>query len=403
MDESAAGAGPRSDADLITAAASGDTVAYGVLHERHNAAARSLAGLLSADPAEAEEIAADAFARLYSEIRERSGPSVALRPRLFLAVRWSAYRRWPVQQAGPGLPGTSGDADAAQDSQEPMFAAPAVGGMIRSPLNSAYLSRPQRSRAVLWHLDTEQIGPAETATILGLTQDGVFEFAGEARAGLRQSYLSQYVAGTTREDCASAMATLGTRAEGQLAGLDEPAVAQHLSACPGCRAAVGDLSDLGESLRRVVAPIYLGSAAAAYLQASLGGLHWTGERSRPAGPAPRSRRALAAACGLLAAGAATGLALTLTGAAGPGQHAAAQDRPAAVTPSSPLGSAPTGPPGSASAGPAPGPTPAGSPASASPSPSPVATAPGSPSPQPTVPLPTPTSARHHRHHHFPFP
>jgi DNA-directed RNA polymerase specialized sigma24 family protein len=407
MDESAAGAAPRSDAELITAAASGDTAAYGVLRERHKAAARSLAGLLSADPAEAEEIAADAFTRLWGEIRERSGPAVALRPRLFLAVRWAAYRRWPVQQAGPGLPGAGGEADTAQDSQEPMFAAPAVAGMIRSPLNSAYLSRPQRSRAVLWHLDTEQTGPAETAAILGLTQDGVFEFAGEARAGLRQSYLSQYVAGTQREDCASAMATLGTRAEGQLTGLDEPAVAQHLSACPGCRAAVGDLSDLGESLRRVVAPIYLGSAAAAYLQASLGGLHWTGERSRPTGPAPRSRRVLAAACGLLAAGAATGLALALTGAAGPAQHTAAQDRPPAVTPSSPPGSAPAGLPGSASAGPAPGAgpsgtaTPAGSPASASPSPSPTATAPGSPSPRPTVPLPTP--ARHHRHHHLPFP
>jgi DNA-directed RNA polymerase specialized sigma24 family protein len=400
MDESAARAAPRSDAELITAVASGDTAAQGVLRERHRAAARSLAGLLSADPAEAEEITADAFAGLLHEIRERSGPAVALRPHLFLAVRWAAYRRWPVQQAatmgepagpgpaGPAPAGTARAADTAQEPQEPMFAAPALADMVRSPLNGAFLSRPQRSCAVLWHLDVEQIGPAETAAILGLTQDGVFEFAAEARAGLRQSYLSQYVAGTARADCASAMATLGTRAEGQLTGLDEPTVAQHLGACRYCQAAAGDLSDLGESLRRVVAPIYLGAAAAAYLQASLGGLHWTRERPRTTGTARQpSRRLLAAACGLLAAGAATGLALTLTATASPPQHTAAQDRPAAVTrPSGSPAAAPTAPPDSPPTGRAPGSGLSGSsgtatspsPAPASPSPSPVATSPGSP-------------------------
>lgn len=395
MDESAAQAVSRSDAQLITAAAAGDTAAYDVLSERHAAAARSLAGLLSADPAEAEAITTDAFTRLRYELRVGSGPLAALRPHLFLAVRWAAYRRLRPEEAQAA---GGRDADTGPDSQEPLFVAPAVRDLVWSPLNRAFLSRPERSRAVLWHLDVEQIGPAQTAAILGLTQEGVFEFAGDARAGLRQSYLSQYVAGTPREHCASAMAALGTRADGQLTGLGEPAVAQHLGDCPDCQAAVGELSDLGQSLGRVIAPIYLGTAAAAYLQASLGGLHWTRERPRVTRSAPRSRRTLAVACGLLAAGAATGLALMLTATAGPGQHTAAQDQPAAAArPSSQPGSVPTG---SLPAGSVPSASPtAPSPGPASPSPSPVAT---SPSPQPTVPLPSPTPPRHHHHHHPPF-
>jgi DNA-directed RNA polymerase specialized sigma24 family protein len=405
-------AAQRSDAELITAAASGDAAAYSVLRERHEAAARSLAGLLSSDPAEAQEITADAFTRLHNSLREVSGPKAALRPQLFIAVRWAAYRRLPGQPPGtagehadPAPAGAGRDADASQESQEPLFVAPGLADLVRSPLNRAFLSRPERSRAVLWHLDVEQIGPAETAAILGLTQEGVFEFAGEARAGLRQSYRSQYLAETPQEDCASAIAALGTGADGQLTGALEQAVAQHLRACAECGAIVSDLSDLGESLRRVVAPIYLGAAAPTYLQASIGGLHWTLDRPRKANAAPRSRRVLAVACGLLAAAAATGLALILTGTSGPSRNTAADSRPAATGPhSSPAASAPS-PPGAApttSAPPAVSPTqppatPSTTPAPAPPSPT---TSP-SPSPQPTSPGPSPSPTpppRHHRHH-----
>lgn len=411
MDGSADEAAHRSDAELITAAASGDAAAYGVLRERHEAAARSLAALLSSDPAEVQEITADAFTRLHNSLREGSGPRAALRPQLFIAVRWAAYHRLPAQQPGtagpradPASAGAGRDADATQESQEPLFVAPDLADLVRSPLNRAFLSRPERSRAVLWHLDVEQIGPAETAAILGLTQEGVFEFAGEARAGLRQSYRSQYLADTPREDCASAIAALGTGTDGQLTGAREHAVAEHLRACPDCPPIVSDLSDLGQSLRRVVAPIYLGAAAPAYLQASIGGLHWTLDRSRQANAAPRSRRVLAVAGGLLAAAAATGLALILTGTSGPTRNTAAQNRPTAGTHSSPSASAPS-PPGATpttSAPPTVSPTQAPAGPSTAPAPAPPSpTTSPSPSPQPTSPGPSPTPTpppRHHRHH-----
>ena len=63
-----------SDAELITAVREGDTSAYGVLYERHAAAARTVARQYVRSTADADDVVSDAFARTLSVLQGGGGP-----------------------------------------------------------------------------------------------------------------------------------------------------------------------------------------------------------------------------------------------------------------------------------------------------------------------------------------
>ncbi len=473
MDKSSAQAVPGGDAELIRAVASGDAAAYVGLHERHVAAARSLAGLVVADPAEAEQVLSEAFTRLRDALRRGTGPQEALRPYLLTAVRRVARERIDAGRAdtgrtdagqpGVGQPGVGrpaaesaesaeradpaegaeaaepGKAAASQpDLGEPLLIDPAIADLAGTPLARAFMSLPDRWRAALWHTAIEQAAPADAAAILGLTAEGAAELDGQARAGLIRAALMLQRSGLTREDCTAAVSGLDADPDGTLTGFDDRPVQAHLRGCRECRAAAFELADLGRSLRRVVAPIILGSATAAYLARGgasagpagrtaaagvtggvtsgvTGGLRRMGQAPRRIGQVPRQQRVLAGGGLLLAAFAVTGLALLLTAGGGPPQasphQVAAGPSP---TPASRVAPAPSSAPAPArhraattsriaqparSVSPAPSPT----------APSPTAPSPTTPSPTtpvPTLPVPTPTPVPFptppHRHHRHPF-
>lgn len=454
---------PRSDADLITAIGSGDGAAYDMLHERHVAAARTLAAQFSADPAEAEEIVSRTFAQLHAMLGEGRGPRVTLRPYLFAAIRHSARQQLGGETTGaggrtvaadagataagspegapgeamaemasepaaemasepaaeaasepaaetPGEPaadtaGEPGDEAASEtgdeatvaaasepagagaaeagtpDTGEPPFADGDIADLVRSPLYLAFMSLPERLRAVLWHAEIEQSDTAEMAAIFGLTPDGVADWGREACAALREAYLSQHPAADAADE-----------------------------------AEVAEVADPGEPLRNDVAPVFLGTAAAAYLSAVqttatesghvLGGLIWMRPVPKQPGRRALHRRVLVAGGIALGLFAAAGLVLAL--ASVPSSPVAAHQhrlvaaparssRAAAPSPSP----APTSTPSAAAdtlsnpATPTPSATPDPTP-SATPSPRPTTTPslPVSPSPSP-APCPT-ILDRHHR-------
>ncbi|HEY1094865.1 MAG TPA: sigma factor, partial [Glycomyces sp.] len=70
----------RSDPELIAATRGGDTTAYAELYERHVHSARRLARILSRDPAGADDLVSEAFAKLLHTFREGGGPDLAFRP-----------------------------------------------------------------------------------------------------------------------------------------------------------------------------------------------------------------------------------------------------------------------------------------------------------------------------------
>lgn len=413
--ESASQALPNSDAELIKAVASGNAAAYATLHERHMPAARILARQLVPSPAEAEEVLSETFVRLHEVLRRGDGPAEALRPFLLTAVRRVAHERHSTTLAGTG--------EEILGIGEPLFVDPEAAELESTPLALAFRGLPERQRAVLWHTEIERGDPAEAAALLGVTADGVASLGDQARAGLNQAYLTQYATGLAREDCKAAVGKLGLHLADATRGADESMVQRHLRGCRECRTTAIELAACSRSLRRTVAPIFLGPAAAAYLAAvevppAPSGLADAGQRllrqaQRQIAQAPhrfrgatRQQQTLAGGVALLAAFGVTGLALTLTANASP--QSPAQHRAAAVASPSPSTGAessssqpePVRP--VATTMPAKKPTATPSP-TASPSPSPTPSPSPSPSPSPTpTPTPSPTpSPPHHRHHHPP--
>jgi len=452
MDESSSPP-PGGDAELIGAIASGDSAAYVTLHERHVAAARSLARQLVTSPAEAEDVVTETFTRLDAVLRQGGGPDAAVRPYLLAAVRRVAGERFggpPAEApeapaaaraevpAGPPAKIPPGQAEAAAAKAEVrigqpaeaaglgelMLSDPATAELASERMARAFLSLPGRQRAVLWHTVIEQADPGQAAVVLGVAADGVAELREQARADLSRAYLKLYLSGLTREDCRSAAAKLDLHLSRAGRRPNEGKVQRHLRGCRDCRGVAVELVGLNRSLRRVVAPIVLGPATQAYLAAAAaaagpaagaragspaqaaaraaaaagawaaGGLSRVRQAPARIRQAPQQRQALAAGAVLLAASAATGLALTLaantsppSGAPNPAGAAAAAPSPAVAVPL-PL-PAPSRTRSAATPAPVQSPAPASSasmvPASAA------------------SPAPSPLPDHHHRrrHHHHP--
>ncbi len=255
---------PPGDADLIAASRTGDATAYGTLYRRHAAAARNLARQLVRGQAEADNVVAETFAKILDLLRRGGGPEGAFRPYLLTAVRRAAYDRHRAERRQVVT-----DEMEAFDPGVP-FADPAVADLERTMIARAFASLPQRWQAVLWHTEIEGARPAEVATLLGLTANGVAALAYRAREGLRQAYLQMHLSGAARAECRPVAAKLGPYLRGGLAKRDAAMVAAHLDRCADCRRIFAELGDVNVALKAVVAPVVLGPAAVAYMASAAG-------------------------------------------------------------------------------------------------------------------------------------
>jgi RNA polymerase sigma factor (sigma-70 family) len=380
-----------SDAALITAVRSGDADAYGILYERHCAAARRVARQITSSPADVDDVVAETFVRVLAAIRRGGGPAEAFRPYLVTAARRVALdqvrgQRTQVPTDGAKLP----------DPGEP-FADPAEASLERSLVARAYASLPERWSAVLWHTEIEQAKPAEVALLLGISPNSVAALRYRAREGLRQAYLQMHLSRIPAE-CQPVAGKLGAFVRGALSSRDAHQVVDHLSRCDDCTVAHTELVAINKTMRGVLAPVILGGQAAAYLAhgaahgslaaAAAGGfrtgLEWLGKLWL--------RPVLPVAAGVAVAAIAVPTVTFLHPQPIPPGPAGAIGRTAAGRPVRTGQSAPPGrsraplpdpspdPSGKASTRPSPRPSPNRSP-SRSPAPSPT----GTPSPQPTGP------------------
>jgi RNA polymerase sigma factor (sigma-70 family) len=255
---------PPSDADLIAASRTDDAAAYDTLYRRHAAAARNLARQLVRGQAEADDVVAETFAKILDLLRRGGGPEGAFRPYLLTAVRRAAYDRHRAERRQVVT-----DQLEAFDPGVP-FADPAVADLERTMIARAFASLPPRWQAVLWHTEIEGARPAEVATLLGLTANGVAALAYRAREGLRQAYLQMHLSGAARAECRPVAAKLGAYVRGGLAKRDAAMVAGHLDHCADCRRIFAELGDVNVALKAIVAPVILGPAAAAYMASAAG-------------------------------------------------------------------------------------------------------------------------------------
>lgn len=243
---------PQSDAQLLHAVRGGNATAYRLLRERHAAAARALAGQFVRDEEEIEDVVAEAFTRVLDEVGRGGGPESAFRTYLLGVVRRTVHDRTRVTPAPP-------------DPAPP--ADPVSARLEGSLIAQAYLSLPERWRAVLWHTEVENARSADVAPLLGLSANGVAALAYRAREGLRQAYLQTYLTGAPPAECKTVLGKLGAYVRGGLTRRESRAVDEHVRDCPNCNTVLRELTDVTRGLRTVVGPLVLGAAATGYLEA----------------------------------------------------------------------------------------------------------------------------------------
>jgi RNA polymerase sigma factor (sigma-70 family) len=248
------------DAELIEAVRHGDVEAYGLLYRRHATAAAGLARQLTGSWAEADDLVAEAFAKVLDVLRAGGGPDSAFRAYLLTTLRNTLYDRsrrdrkleWSedMTRHDPGVPW--------EDT--------AVAALENSLAARAFHRLPERWQTVLWHTEVEQESPAEVAPLLGLTPNGVAALAYRAREGLRQAYLQEHLADGVGREHEATVNRLGAWARGGLTPRQRARVEAHLATCADCRALARELEDVNAGLRGVIAPLVLGTAVAgAYL------------------------------------------------------------------------------------------------------------------------------------------
>jgi RNA polymerase sigma factor (sigma-70 family) len=250
------------DLELITQVRSGTVDAYGDLYERHVGSAYRLARQLSRSTAEADDLVAEAFAKVLDTLRDGRGPDSAFRAYLLTALRHIAYDKTrhdrKLEFAEDVTEVGSTEAVSVQ------FKDTAVAGLERSLAAKAFARLPERWQAVLWHTEIEGMSPADVAPMLELSANGVSALAYRAREGLRQAYLQVHLAESTDARCWATVDRLGAWTRGGLSKRETAQVETHLDECERCRALAAELADVNGALRAVVAPLVLGVGAAGY-------------------------------------------------------------------------------------------------------------------------------------------
>jgi RNA polymerase sigma factor (sigma-70 family) len=259
-------------------------------------------------PDVADDIVAEAFARVLAAIQAGGGPDHAFRPYLLAAVRnlandWIAARRRVTvigdldEEAGDRsallTSGFSGDAETEAEAR-------AEARLIVR----AFSRLPERWRRVLWQLEVEGKAPAEVAPVFGLSGNGVSALAMRAREGLRQAYLQEHIGTNIPASCRACAEDLGAGARGRLSPRRQAAMQAHLGHCPACQDLFTELSELNRKLGTILAPITLAGTSAALhggrhvLRTGLAA-HWRAMRWHPVTAATGAAASVAVAGGML--------------------------------------------------------------------------------------------------------
>lgn len=244
-----------SDAELILQVRAGDTQAYGEIFSRHHAAAVRLARRYARNASDAEDLAAEGFANVFTAITGGSGPDAFFRAYLFTSISRLAAR-------GNSKASRQTLSDEMEKYEgEQVYDDPVMAGFESDTVSKAFGTLPERWQAVLWYTEVDGMAPAAVAPLLGLSANGVSALALRAREGLRQAYLQAHVDASAIEDkCAPFADKLGAHARGALSPRNEAKVSEHLEECPWCTAALLQIKDVGYGMRGIVFPLVTGLA-----------------------------------------------------------------------------------------------------------------------------------------------
>ncbi|MBE1580554.1 RNA polymerase sigma factor [Amycolatopsis roodepoortensis] len=176
------------DMDLIAAVRAGDSEAYGILFQRHHAAALRYARKHTRSCVVAEDAVMDAFIAIFLVLQGQNGPRKKFRRYLFRTVRNAVGLNWRDGRHLLLVPSTEDVLHGASPSPETIVHDRADAVEQRERADAALSQLPDRWRQVL-HLTTIAKRPiGEVAKIFGLSPNATSALAGRARRGYRERF-----------------------------------------------------------------------------------------------------------------------------------------------------------------------------------------------------------------------
>ncbi|WP_181030612.1 sigma-70 family RNA polymerase sigma factor [Clavibacter michiganensis] len=241
----------QTDTELIAAVREGDRRAAGILWARHAPAASRMARV-RVGWSEAEDIVAEAFARILSTLRSGAGPVELFRPYLYAVVKNLIVRE---RRRRSRLCDEGTDFEQFE-SDDPVIdpAARLSDQDDRRVLGRALDSLPKRWQAVLCYLEVEGMRPREVAELVGLNAGAVSSLAYRARRALRAAWVQQHVdPRTSPAACRPTLSSLGSYVAGTLSPAGRHRLEQHVLSCVSCPRVLADArrasGEFGGSLR----------------------------------------------------------------------------------------------------------------------------------------------------------
>lgn len=229
------------DDQLLALTRSGHPDAYAVLYGRYRYAAIRLARHLGQKD-DADDVAAESFARMLDLLNRGKGPERAFRAYLFTTVRHECGRRAKSRQRV--LPSD----DPEQKDRSLRLVPEQLDDFERATIRAAYESLPRRWRTVLWHLDVEGRKPQELGPMLELSPNSVSALVYRARSGLRDAYLQQHVSSGGRSSCEAYRAKLSSFVRQTASPTDRKKIRAHLQTCDECVAVYRDLREVNREV-----------------------------------------------------------------------------------------------------------------------------------------------------------
>jgi RNA polymerase sigma factor (sigma-70 family) len=204
-----------------------------------------------ANKADAEDIAQEAFLKVTAAMERGNGPEAMFRPYLLRAIRTAAADRWNEQVKETPTDNT-GDTPVEDASLAALLHRDDPELVMK-----AFQSLPHRWMTVLWHAEVEREPPRRIAPILGIEPGAVSALLLRARKGLREAYLNAYASAPPRSECEPTFPYLAATVLGTSSARDRRKVKEHTRDCEDCAKVMAELTDVGATMRGILAPLLL--------------------------------------------------------------------------------------------------------------------------------------------------
>ncbi|MEU7524391.1 sigma-70 family RNA polymerase sigma factor [Saccharothrix sp. NPDC042600] len=240
----------QSGRQLVGAVRGGCSGAFGTLYRQHREAAYRLARQLVRSAADADDLVSATFMKVLVVLRRGGGPDLdgCFRSYLLTVLRHTAYDKC---REGRAVVLTDDVATVAPQATAVPFQDTVVDRLEQSFAVKAFSRLPVGWRTVLRYTEIDGRTPADLATVLGLTANGVAALSYRAREGLRRAYVQQHV-GVVDGACKSIVDRFGSWLRGAVGDAHDDVVRAHLGRCRRCRELADEVADVAGRLARSV-------------------------------------------------------------------------------------------------------------------------------------------------------